>query len=144
MNKLLILLALGGVVLLNACQTLNGPAPVASQPNPPAASRIPANASDEQTNTPTAEALPTKGEEMARLSVADLGKKLKINAEQITVVKITPTIWRDASLGCPKPGIDYIRVETAGYLISLEAGGKAYDYHTDEVKSVRLCEPLKP
>jgi len=144
MNKLLILLALGGVVLLNACQTLNGPAPVASQPNPPAASRIPSNASDRQTIPLATEPLSTKGEEMARLSVADLGKKLKINAEQITVVKITPTIWRDASLGCPKPGIDYIQVETAGYLISLEAGGKVYDYHTEEGKRVRLCETLKP
>jgi len=78
---------------------------------------------------------------MVRLSIVNLGKRLKISAEEIKVVKVLPVIWRDASLGCPKPGIDYIRVETPGYSISLEAGGKIYNYHTDEVDRVVLCNP---
>jgi hypothetical protein len=144
MNKYLTSLALAGVFLMNACQTPPVSTAAPDLSNPPAASLAPATALNEQPLTPPAEPATTTGVGVAELSVADLSNKLKISADQIKVVKITPVVWRDASLGCPKPGIDYIQVETPGYRISLETGGKVYDYHTDEVKRVTLCDTLKP
>ncbi len=144
MNKSMTYLALAGVLLLNACQTRSIALAVSTQPYPPTSSLAPATALDEQPVTPATEPASTTGVGMAQLSVADLSKRLKISADQIILVKITPVVWRDASLGCPKPGIDYIQVETPGYRISLQAGGKIYDYHTDEGKRVTLCDTLKP
>ena len=60
-------------------------------------------------------------------------------ADQIVLADIRPVVWRDAGLGCPKPGVDYMQVETPGYTILLAAGGTAYRYHTDETKRFVPC-----
>jgi hypothetical protein len=70
----------------------------------------------------------------------DLVQRSNIQITQINLIETKAVVWRDASLGCPKPGIDYIRVETQGYIISLGAGGKTYNYHTDQVKRIVLCD----
>ena len=68
-----------------------------------------------------------------------LAQKLSIPIDQIVLSEIKSVVWRDASLGCPKPGIDYIQVETPGYNILLEAGGKTYRFHTDATKRFVQC-----
>lgn len=78
-------------------------------------------------------------QEMVRLSIEDLSRRLNVKPDQISVVEVMPVVWRDASLGCPKSGIDYIRIETPGYRISLETGGQVYNYHTDESRRVIRC-----
>ena len=60
--------------------------------------------------------------------------RLKNPLEEIKSVR-----WRDASLGCPKPGVDYIQVETPGYNILLQTGGSTYSYHTDETRRFVAC-----
>lgn len=47
--------------------------------------------------------------------------------------------WRDSSLGCPRKGMNYNQVITAGYLILLEAEGKVYEFHTNTREAVVLC-----
>ena len=79
-------------------------------------------------------------EKMIELVKAHLAQSLGITAEQITLSSVKPVVWRDAGLGCPKPNIDYIRVETPGYTILLEAGGKTFTYHTDQTKRFVLCK----
>ena len=76
---------------------------------------------------------------MVALVKGHLAQRLNIPVDQIVLSDIKPVVWRDASLGCPKPNIDYIQVETPGYTILLEAGGKAYTYHTDETKRFVQC-----
>jgi hypothetical protein len=78
-------------------------------------------------------------EKMVTLVKQHLAQKLSIAIDQIVLSDIRPVLWRDAGLGCPKPGIDYIRVETPGYNISLDAGGRTYTYHTDEIKRFVQC-----
>jgi hypothetical protein len=139
MKKLVSLIALGGMLFLNACQKPNASTPTPSPTHSPVSSQAAVTPVDEQTAT-SATVTPSDGSKgLVRLCMTDLGKRLKINVDQIKVVEISPALWRDASLGCPKPSIDYIRVETPGYLISLEVGGKVYSYHTDEIKRVILC-----
>jgi hypothetical protein len=68
-----------------------------------------------------------------------LAQQLGIPADQIVLGQVRSVVWRDAGLGCPKPGVDYIQVETPGYTISLEAGGKTYNYHTDATRRFVPC-----
>ena len=85
--------------------------------------------------TPPAEA----SEKMVSLVTEHLAQRLNIAVDQIVVADIKPVVWRDAGLGCPKPGVDYIRMETPGYTILLSAGGKTYSYHTDATKRFVQC-----
>ena len=78
-------------------------------------------------------------EKLVTLVKQHLAKQLGIPADQIELSSVKSVVWRDAGLGCPKPGVDYIQVETPGYNILLEAGGKAYTYHTDATRRFVPC-----
>jgi len=137
-------------ITLTACQ-----ASVLSMPVPqePAAQTDPGGPLPESSATQVPTSAPSQEEvdmvpvtppdeasaKMVALVKGHLSHRLNIPVDQIVLSEIKPVIWRDASLGCPKPGIDYIRVETPGYAISLSAGGKTYTYHTDETKRFVQC-----
>jgi hypothetical protein len=78
-------------------------------------------------------------ETMVTLVKQHLAQRVGVPVDQIVVAEVKPVVWRDAGLGCPKPGVDYLRVETPGYNILLEAGGETYRYHTDETKRFVPC-----
>ena len=78
-------------------------------------------------------------EKMVSLVKGHLAQRLNIPAGQIVLTEVKPVVWRDAGLGCPKPGVDYIQMETQGYRISLEANGRAYIYQTDSAKRFVPC-----
>jgi hypothetical protein len=78
-------------------------------------------------------------EKMVTLVKQNLAQRLGIPADQIVLSDVKPVVWRDAGLGCPKPSVDYIQVETPGYNIFLQAGGKTYNYHTDETRRFVAC-----
>jgi len=40
--------------------------------------------------------------------------------------------------------MSYAQVETPGYMILLEAGGQSYNYHTDAIETVVLCDAKAP
>ena len=69
--------------------------------------------------------------------------RLNVSVDEITLVRVQPVEWRDASLGCPKPGVDYIQVLTPGYTIWLEAAGAEYEFHTDDAQRVVTCAGKK-
>ena len=78
-------------------------------------------------------------EKMVALVKQHLAQRLSLAVDQIVLSDIKLVVWRDAGLGCAKPGVDYIQVETPGYNILLAAGGKTYTYHTDETKRFVQC-----
>ena len=78
-------------------------------------------------------------EKLVTLVKQHLAQRLSIAVDQVVLAQIKPVMWRDASLGCPKPGIDYIQMETPGYRISLTADGKTYTYHTDQARRFVQC-----
>lgn len=78
-------------------------------------------------------------EKMVALVRQHLAGKLNLAADQIALSDLKPVVWRDAGLGCPKPGVDYIQMETPGYNITLEAQGKTYRYHTDQTRRFVQC-----
>jgi len=71
---------------------------------------------------------------------ADAAKQAGVDVAEVKVTKAESVVWRDGSLGCPKPGMDYIMMLIPGYRMTLEAGGKSYEYHTDKGKRFVLCE----
>lgn len=142
MKKTMYLLIFGGILILTACgggsATKNS-----STDTPPLSTPPPADTSNEPTQPAASTASPEQ-QKMIDLSIENLTRKINVDVEKITVVKVTKVLWNDASLGCPKPGVDYIRVETPGYSIILESDGKTYEYHTDEIKRVTLCNSSQP
>ena len=78
-------------------------------------------------------------EKLVTLVKQNLAQRLHIAIDQIVLLEIKSVVWRDASLGCPKPAIDYLPMETAGYRIILQAGEQTYNYHTDAGKRFVLC-----
>jgi hypothetical protein len=71
---------------------------------------------------------------------AALAQDLGIKAGDITLVSLEPIVWRDSSLGCPQPGMNYMQVLISGYKIVLEAQSKRYNYHTDQRTRVVRCD----
>ncbi len=70
---------------------------------------------------------------------AALADQLSVKGETIQLALAQAVIWPDASLGCPRPGTDYIQVQTPGFVISLQAGGETYLFHTDQTSNYVLC-----
>lgn len=62
----------------------------------------------------------------------DLAQRLGIADDQIRVVSVQETDWPDASLGAPQQGQLYAQMMVFGYIITLEAGGRTYRYHSDD------------
>ncbi|MEZ4864798.1 MAG: hypothetical protein R3C14_26030 [Caldilineaceae bacterium] len=81
---------------------------------------------------------------LVALASEHLASKLSIPVDQIFVFTVEPMTWPDSNLGCPQSGLAAAQVETPGYSILLEAGGKTYNYHTDAVDRVILCEARGP
>ena len=78
-------------------------------------------------------------QKMVDLVKEHLAQRLSVTVDQIALVEVRATLWRDASLGCPKPAIDYIPMEIPGYSIILEASGQTYNYHTDQANRFVQC-----
>jgi len=123
MKKLPLFVLLSVLLLVTACQ----PATAASTP--------PAN---------PAPSIPASAEAVTRSSIAMLGDKFAIPAVDVTVSKVTPMTWPDASLGCPGIGVMYIQIVTPGFQILLEARGHVFTFHTDEKSLVVLCSINPP
>lgn len=85
--------------------------------------------------------VPTGAEKAVAAAVADLAERLGIKADQVAVIAAESVEWRDASLGCPQPGMMYAQVITPGYLIVLEAGGTQYPYHAGRSGETALFCP---
>jgi hypothetical protein len=79
--------------------------------------------------------------DVVRLAVEALATDLGVPRDQIAVDQVEARDWPDSSLGCPQPGRAYLQVITPGYRVILMAGGKAYEYHTNERAMVVRCSP---
>jgi len=74
----------------------------------------------------------------------DLIARAGVSAGDIGVKSVEAVQWRDGSLGCPQPGMNYIMVITPGYLIMLEAKGQVYEYHASLDSVVWCKDPQVP
>jgi hypothetical protein len=77
---------------------------------------------------------------MGQMARAALAKELALAEADVAVVTVEQQEWRDSSLGCPKPGLNYLQLITPGYKITLEAQGKRYEYQSDTNRRVVRCD----
>ena len=75
---------------------------------------------------------------------ADLAHRLDVDPGEIELLSAEEVSWRDASVGCPQPGMTYAQVVTSGSRIVLESGAKRYEYHSDNRRDPFLCENPEP
>lgn len=73
-------------------------------------------------------------------AIADLVKQTGVAPDQVKLVSLEAVEWSDTSLGCPEEGFMYAQVITPGYKIILEVQGQQYEYHTDQMTNVVLCQ----
>lgn len=74
-------------------------------------------------------------------AVADLAERLGVEEARIEVVSAELVVWPDSSLGCPRPGMQYLQVLTDGSRIRLSHDGTIYHYHTGgNTVTPFLCE----
>jgi hypothetical protein len=59
----------------------------------------------------------------------DLAARLAIPVDDVRVLESAETVWPDASLGMPEPGMMYAQMLTEGFRVVLGAGGEKYEYH---------------
>jgi hypothetical protein len=95
----------------------------------------------EPENTPEQtppKALTGTAEALVEQAKQDLVERTGVALDEISLQHMHAVEWRDSSLGCPRPGMNYLMVITPGYLIRLEADGTIYEYHTSH-NHVVLC-----
>ncbi|OEU72367.1 MAG: hypothetical protein BA864_06390 [Desulfuromonadales bacterium C00003093] len=109
----------------------------ATEEGPTATETIPSNTIAVPGRSPIAEEGMSKEEALAKVK-ADLASRLGVTENEISVVSVEAITWNDTSLGCPEKGMMYAQVLTHGYRIILKAGGKQYDYRTDDRGYIKL------
>ena len=62
---------------------------------------------------------------------ADLAKRLGVPVPAIQAAGVTSKTFDDASLGCPRPGMQYAQVLTEGWILTLRHGNRDFTYHGD-------------
>ncbi|MCZ6772723.1 MAG: hypothetical protein O7G83_12220 [Proteobacteria bacterium] len=89
---------------------------------------VPSIASD-LSSTP-AVSVGTGMQRLVDIATADLTAKLGIEKTDIQVAEAGYVTWRDSSIGCPQPGMQYLQVITNGSRIVLKVNGAVYNYHS--------------
>lgn len=78
-------------------------------------------------------------DKITSIAIEDLSTRLLLDPAMVRVVSAESQLWPDASLGCPRRGIQYAQQTVPGYQLRLEANGMEYEYHTDITSTVILC-----
>ena len=60
-------------------------------------------------------------------------------AQAITVQSAQRVTWRDGSLGCPAPEMQYTQALVPGWRVILRVGDATYDYHAAANGHLILC-----
>ncbi len=102
---------------------------------------------NQRTPTPTLPTEPTMPkttlspelQEVAKNATAILVETMNISPEDVIIQDIQRVVWRDGSLGCPKPGMMYTQALTPGYLVQVKVKGEVRMVHMDERGRGVIC-----
>lgn len=70
---------------------------------------------------------------------ADLAQRLNVPVESVSVIEQVEKTWRDSSLGCAQPGMNYKQVLTPGSQLVLAVNGRKYHYHAGGRRDYFFC-----
>ena len=73
------------------------------------------------------------------IATADLAAKLGIEKTDIQVAEAGYVTWRDSSIGCPQPDMQYMQVLTNGSRIVLKTREGVFHYHSGGNRQPAYC-----
>lgn len=76
---------------------------------------------------------------MVQSAIADLRERLNIDPSTIEVLQVEDVTWRDGSIGCPSPGMNYTQALVDGTRILLQVEFVTYSYHSAESGEPFYC-----
>ena len=76
---------------------------------------------------------------MVQDMIQELSERQQVSPDAITIVSFEEVVWRDSSLGCPQPGMQYLQVLTDGFKVVMTIDGERFDYHAGGNNFI-LCE----
>jgi hypothetical protein len=83
-------------------------------------------------------AIPPGAQPAVDAAIADTVRRLAMKPRVVGVERVT---WRDGSLGCPQPDMNYTQALIPGWRIELAVGSKSVVYHASEKGHVVHCPP---
>lgn len=75
------------------------------------------------------------------MALADAARRTGREKSALKVISSEAVTWRDGSLGCPQPGMNYTMALVPGYRIRIQAGEELLDYHASARGYLVLCPP---
>ncbi len=113
-----------------------------------------ANAADQEKKGLTVESMPSVAADLGSAPTVAIGAglqrlvdmatksltaKLDIEETGIKVVEAAYVTWRDSSIGCPQPDMQYMQVLTNGSRIVLKASARVFHYHSGGNRQPSYC-----
>lgn len=91
------------------------------------ATTVPATTGPDPTTTEAR--MPDDQPPEVRTAIADLVARTGTDPAEVTVAAFESVTWRDGSIGCPEPGMNYTQALVPGYRIELVVAGVSHWYH---------------
>jgi hypothetical protein len=82
--------------------------------------------------------VPAEAQPAVNAATADVARRFAMESRLVELQRVT---WRDGSLGCPQPGLNYTQALVPGWRIVLAAGSRSFEYHASEAGRVVHCPP---
>jgi hypothetical protein len=128
------------VVMLSALSGCGGAATATSVPSPTLAAATSDGPSEPTATSAPEPIVPTlESPDPVEAATEALAARLGLDNDDIAVVDAVLVDWEDTSLGCPRPGQNYLQVMTPGYLVRLAVESDVYEVHTDLVGTAVVC-----
>ena len=86
----------------------------------------------------------TREDQIVAAARSLLTTELGIDGNSASLIRLQPTLWRDACLELQEPGRSCALVETPGYLVELSLDGRTYRIHASENGRVKLAPGASP
>jgi hypothetical protein len=83
-------------------------------------------------------AIPPGAEDAVNAAMADVSRRFAMKPRVVGVQRVT---WRDGSLGCPQPDMNYTQALVPGWRIELAVGSRSFLYHASDGGRVVNCPP---
>ena len=81
-----------------------------------------------------------ESQDKVTFAISDLVNREGVDTADVVVDSVEEVVWRDGSLGCPLPGMNYTKALIDGMRIILDANGTKYHYHSGGDKDPFYCE----
>jgi hypothetical protein len=112
-------------------------APPTAAPSPPSSAITTTSASrGAAADADAAALLPV---ELARRVRDDAARRAAVDPAAIRIVAVDPVMWFDTSLGCEAGAMAAPEMRVPGYVVTVDADGTEFRYHTDDRERIRIC-----